>query len=203
MGKRIIWNETSATGGKFSLNLELWGSAQKCSCLQLWRALAWKGNRVLVFLQRNLSDCSFKVRAATTMVRPILQCAACTWDTYLQKDIQQLEQIQHRAAGFTFKNCYDRTQLLDFGWERLQERRKASRLAMLHKINKGFVGINRQQHLEHWKPIAIFLRKGQTIQLSEISSFQRTSESGTSFLTGTPELLLVSVTHHLPTTLCR
>jgi len=72
---------------------------------------------------------------------------------------------------------------------------------MLHKINKGFVGINRQQHLEHPKPIAIFLRKEQTIQLSEISSSQRTSESGTSFLTGTPELLLASVTHHLPTTL--
>lgn len=56
---------------------------------------AEKGNRVLGFLRRNLNGCSFKVRVGTyaTGVRPILQYAACVWDPYLQKDIQQPDQV--------------------------------------------------------------------------------------------------------------
>ena len=45
-----------------------------------------KRNMVFDFLWRKQSDCSIKVRAAayTTVIRPILGCAACAWDPHLQ-----------------------------------------------------------------------------------------------------------------------
>ena len=66
---------------------------------------------MLGILRRNLSDCNIKVRAATyiTIVRAVLEYAACAYDPYLQKDIQHLEQVQRRAARFRFKNYRDRT----------------------------------------------------------------------------------------------
>lgn len=93
----------------------------------------------LGFLWRNLSDCNITARAATftTMVTSIMEYAAYAWDPYLQKDIQQ--QVQHRAARFTFKTYPDRTPdcmetvLQDLSWEKVKERRKASRLIILYQ----------------------------------------------------------------------
>ena len=104
---------------------------------------AGKGNRVLGFLRRNLNDCSFRVANYATVVRPILQYAACVWDPYLQKDIQQLDQVQRRDARFTFTDYRDRTPgfvettLQDLGWERLGERRKASSVSYDTKTTTG------------------------------------------------------------------
>ena len=73
------------------------------------------------------------------LTAPVLEYATCAWDPHLQKDIQQMEQVQRRAARFTFKNHRDRTpgcvetMLRDLGWERIEEKRQSNRLIGIDK----------------------------------------------------------------------
>ena len=109
-----------------------------------------KANKVLCFLRRNLYDCSTKVRSASysTMVRPILEYSAAIWDPHLQREINQLETVQRRAARFATKTYYDRTPgcvtnlLKDLKWDSLQNRHQILRLGLLHKINNNLVDID-------------------------------------------------------------
>lgn len=81
-----------------------------------------------------------------------------TWNTaqqygilFYEKDIQQIEMVQRRAARFVQKD-YRRTSsvssmLHDLDWHSLQSRRKAARLSLLHKIVSGKLNINHQDYL--------------------------------------------------------
>ena len=115
----------------------------------------WKGNKVLGFLQMNQSDCNIILQSEQLphhhgQAHP----GACTLclGPYLQKDIQQLEQVQHWAARFTFKDyseitpgCIElETMPPDLGLESLEERRKVSRFVMLDMINNRLVRIDKQ-----------------------------------------------------------
>ena len=57
-----------------------------------------KANKSLNFLRRNLSKCSINVKenAYLTIVRPLLEYAACVWDPYQEYLIYDLEKIQRR-----------------------------------------------------------------------------------------------------------
>ena len=59
-----------------------------------------KANKSLNFLWRNPSKCSINVKenAYLTIVRPLLEHAACIWDPYQEYLIYDLEKIQRRAA---------------------------------------------------------------------------------------------------------
>ena len=113
-------------------------------------ATTTKANNVLGFVRRNLHDCSLKVKSAayTTMVRPILEYSATVWDPHLQKEINQLESVQRRAARFVTNNYYNRepgcvtNMLKQLKWDSLQERRQNLRLGFLHKINNNLVDVN-------------------------------------------------------------
>ena len=61
---------------------------------------AAKATKTLNFLKRNLSSCSSEVKASAylTMIRPVMEYAAVVWDPYYQSDVQQLENVQCRAA---------------------------------------------------------------------------------------------------------
>ena len=79
--------------------------------------------------------------AYRTMVRPVLEYAACAWDPYNAEQIQRLEAVQKKAARFvTGQYQWDTsaTQLVErLEWRTLQERRLVARLAMLKKIQQG------------------------------------------------------------------
>ena len=83
--------------------------------VQLSKDLKWnhhvnfitkKKTRTLNLIRRNLYSCSKEVKALTylSLVRPTLSYASSVWDPYTQKNINQLEMVQRRAARFVFKN---------------------------------------------------------------------------------------------------
>ena len=90
-----------------------------------------KANRTLGFVRRNLSNCpeEIKKHAYYALVRPHLEYASSVWYQHMQKQINDIEAVQRRAARFV-KRYYDRTPgtvttiLDDLGWPTLQQRRK-------------------------------------------------------------------------------
>ena len=59
-----------------------------------------KANKTLGFLRRNMKHCSQKVKILTytSLVRPVLEYSSPVWDPYKQNQINQIEQIQRKAA---------------------------------------------------------------------------------------------------------
>ena len=58
------------------------------------------------FLQRNLRQCSFKVKsiAYLTYVYPILEYTSTVWSPYTKSDIAKLEKVQRKAARYVFND---------------------------------------------------------------------------------------------------
>ena len=102
-----------------------------------------KAQRTLNLLRRNLYNCSVGTKdvAYRTMVRPVLEYAACAWDPYHVEHIQKLEAVQRKAARFVtgqYQHDISVTKLMEeLEWRSLQERRLVARLAMLKKIQHG------------------------------------------------------------------
>ena len=59
-----------------------------------------KASKALNFVRRNLSKCSTEVKSTTylSLVRPIMEYAACVWDQYQKYLTKYIEKIQGRAA---------------------------------------------------------------------------------------------------------
>ena len=62
-----------------------------------------KAQRTLNLLRRNLYNCSGETKdmAYRTMVRPVLEYAACAWDPYNAEQIQRMEAVQKRQLAWS------------------------------------------------------------------------------------------------------
>ena len=95
-----------------------------------------KASRTVGFLRRNQYNCTKDVSEATyrSIVRPTLEYASASWDPYRSSDINQLEQIQRRAARFVHRKYWDSTpgcvarMVNELGWRPLADRRRTHRL---------------------------------------------------------------------------
>ena len=69
-----------------------------------------KANQKLAFLMRNLRNCPqiVKEKVYKSLIRSHLEYASSVWDSYLSKDILELEKIQRRSSRWV-KSCYSRT----------------------------------------------------------------------------------------------
>ena len=113
------------------------------------QATAAKASHTLDFLRHNVRDCSKQVCATTykSMVRPTMEYASTSWDPYKTEDVNCLDKVQCRAAGYAYNNYTERTlgcvtaMVSSLGWESLQDRRKMHRLTMLCKIRHNLVKI--------------------------------------------------------------
>ena len=111
-------------------------------------ALTGRANSSLSFLRRNLCNCpeQIKKQAYYSLVRPHLEYACSVWDSYTQKNIQSIEEVQRRAACFV-KKCNQRTPgtitslLEELKWPSLEQRRKQTRLTNLYKIVNGTLAV--------------------------------------------------------------
>ena len=98
-----------------------------------------KSNRTLNLLRRNLHNCSRKTKetAYKTLVRPTLEYASSAWDPYVQKQIDNLEAVQNKAARFVM-NDHSRNSSVSamketLQWRTLQERRFVARMTLWYK----------------------------------------------------------------------
>ena len=89
---------------------------------------------------RSPSRCSkaVKQRAYLALVRPTLEYATPAWSPHAQKDINNIESVQRRAARFV---CGDYRRNKQRDWLLLQDRRADNDLEMFYKIEKGLVNI--------------------------------------------------------------
>ena len=136
--------------------------------VQLSKDLTWnhhvnfitkKTTRTLNLIRRNLYSCSkeIKARAYLSLVRPTLSYASSEWDPYTQKNINQLEMVQRRAARFVFKNDSRHVSVTalikELGWSELSSARERDRLCMMFKIVNNLIPINFNDHLSYCKTV--------------------------------------------------
>ena len=107
-----------------------------------------KANSIQAVLGRNVkvSDQNLKATAYKTFVRPHVEYCSSVWDPYTKDHKHKLEMVQRRAARWVFgkyrrgPNTTGPTEMISLlGWPSLEERRRAARLCMLHKIVNGQV----------------------------------------------------------------
>ena len=69
-------------------------------------AMCKKANKSLNVIRRNLSKChqDVKISAYLTIVRPLLEYAACIWDPHQEYLIYEIEKIQRRAARWALSD---------------------------------------------------------------------------------------------------
>jgi hypothetical protein len=107
-----------------------------------------KANRTLGLIRRTLKPCSQEVkdRAYKTFVRPVLEYASTAWNPHTNRDTENIEKIQRRAARFVMNdyrrsiNSHDLVNTLM--WESLEARRQLNQVTLLYKVNNGYMNIN-------------------------------------------------------------
>ena len=88
------------------------------------------------------------------MVRPTLEYASTCWDPHSKDLIEDIEQVQKRAARFVYNNYRSKepvcvTNMLDaLNWEPLSQRRAKNRVIMLYKIINNQVTIDPNTYLK-------------------------------------------------------
>ena len=105
--------------------------------------ISGKSNRTLSFLRRHLSSCpqNIKAKSYEVYVRPMLEYSSNVWDPHHQIGINQLENVQRRAARWACKD-YSRqssvTHMINekLKWTTLSERRAKSKVTLLYKAKK-------------------------------------------------------------------
>jgi hypothetical protein len=87
------------------------------------------------------------------MVRPTLEYASTCWDPHSKDLIEDIEQVQKRAARFVCNNYRSKepgcvTNMLNtLNWEPLSQRRAKNRVTMLYKIINNQVTIDPNTYL--------------------------------------------------------
>ena len=74
-----------------------------------------KASKALNFIRRNLSKCSTEVKSTAylTLVRPIMEYAACVWDPYQKYLTNNIEKIQRRAARWVLSDYRQQSSVAD------------------------------------------------------------------------------------------
>ena len=90
---------------------------------------AWK---TLLFVMRVLinGNRNTKSLATTSLVRPILECGAASWDPCREGQIIALDRVQTKAAQFVYRTKHS-------DWETLAQHRTIARLCALFKVYSG------------------------------------------------------------------
>lgn len=129
-----------------------------------------KANSTMAFLRRNIQPGprEAKSTAYKTYVRPIIEYASTVWSPHADCHINQLEMIQRRAARFVMSDYTRQSSVSDMltslKWDTLKQRRDASRLSMLYRIQHNLVDVTPDPPLRHAKSL-----RGSQQHLCQIS----------------------------------
>ena len=139
-----------------------------------------KANRQLGFIKRNLKikNQDLKTKAYKAYVRPTLEYCCSVWDPSQQKQIDQLEMVQRRAARWVLSDYGPQSSvskmLQQLHWQELAYRRQHQRLLLLYKIIHSLVLIKRDQYLRVQRNGIHIQNIHATQQYHQMSFFPRT-----------------------------
>ena len=118
--------------------------------IQLDNTLSWnthitttvnKATRMLNFIKRNLSKCSYTTKS-TTLVRPILEYATEVWDLHHKFLIHKIEMVQKHVARWVLSDYRFQSSITamidEMVWVTLEQQCKRNRLIQLYKIINGY-----------------------------------------------------------------
>ena len=132
-----------------------------------------KANSMLGFLRRNLESCNedTKANAHFTMVRSNLEYCSSVWNPYHKDQVNKVEMVQRRAAGFTtnrYRNTSSVSSMLDhLQWESLESRRCKIQLALFYKVVQDLVDIPAAEYLT---PSTVKTRSAHTKKFRQFST---------------------------------
>ena len=95
-----------------------------------------KASKVLNFIRRNLSKCSTEIKSTAylTLVRPIMEYAACVLDPYQKYLTDNIEKIRRWAARWVVSDYHQQFNVTDMlhqlQWPSLQQHRYTSKASV-------------------------------------------------------------------------
>lgn len=110
-------------------------------------AVTKKATSTLWFLHRNTASCPRPVKeyCYKAYIRPQLEYASTVWTPHTQRNINQLEMVQRRAARYVYRDfspySSPTTMLQQLGWETLEMRRQKAQLIMMYRIKNQLIDI--------------------------------------------------------------
>jgi len=122
------------------------------SSIMTWNAhinnITSKAQKLLRFLRRNLQikNEHTKSMAYKSLVRSNLEYCSTIWSPHTNKQKNEIEKVQRRAARYTngrFHNTSSVTSMLDhLKWNSLETRRNIAKVTMLYTVTHNLVAIN-------------------------------------------------------------
>ena len=80
-----------------------------------------------------------------------MEYASTVWDLHTMANVQKLEMVQRRAAGYVknrHRNTSSVTDMLStLKWRGLQDRRRDARLCMMYKVDRRLAAIEKDKRL--------------------------------------------------------
>ena len=107
-----------------------------------------RATRVLGLLKRNRRGTSQKLRQQTyfSLVHPYLEYCNTVLNPYIEKEVNKIENIQHRAVGFLLNNYNQRESVSalinHLRWDSLEKRRQLSCLLLMYRIQNQLIASN-------------------------------------------------------------
>ena len=153
-------------------------------------------NGVLGLIERNVRGTSQKLRqqAYFSLVRPHLEYCSTVWNPYIKKDVNKIENIQHRAVIFVLNNYNQRGSVSAWinhlCWNSPEKRTQLSCLLLMSRIQNQLIAINGNHCLTPMLPtcpvqgiiIQVYIRLSQiAFRCTAILSSHELSSGGTPF----------------------
>jgi len=108
-----------------------------------------KANNTLGMIKRNIVSRNHKIitKLYKALVRPKLEYCIQAWRPFLQKDIDKIERVQHRATKIISecRNLNYKDRLEYSGLTTLEDRRNRGDMIEVFKLTKGFSKIDRNK----------------------------------------------------------
>ena len=157
-----------------------------------------RANRMLGLIERNLRGTSQKLRQqayfSRHFVRPYLEYCSTVWSPYIKKEVNKIENIQHRAVRFVLDNYNQRESVSalinHLRWDSLEKRTQLSCLLLMYMIQNQLIAINGNHYLTPMLPtcpvqgiiIQVYIRLSQiAFRSTAILSSHELSSGGTPF----------------------
>ena len=120
----------------------------------IYKAMSWQNhinkitsrtNRVLSLIKRNLRRTSQNLRQQAYFFTFHLEYCSTIWNPYINKEVNKIVNIQHRAVRFVLNNYNQResvsAMINHLRWDSLEKRRQLPCLLLIYRIQNQLIAI--------------------------------------------------------------